>query len=127
MEFCKLQIGCLIIALYIGMIYMRERRIYNIKKRDKLFDLLIIAGIFEIIVDGSTAYTVNHIDKIPGEVNLILHMFFFNRSRSSGLSDVYIYVETYEQSSGKRKTGRKILDGSYIAVNYKRNHSRIVY
>lgn len=78
MEYCKLQIGCLIIALYIGMIYMRERRIYNIKKRDKL-------------------------------------------------SDLYIYVETYEQSSGKRKTGRKILDGSYIAVNYKRNHSRIVY
>lgn len=25
MEYCKLQIGCLIIALYIGMIYMRER------------------------------------------------------------------------------------------------------
>lgn len=33
-------------------------------------------GIFEIIVDGSTAYTVNHIDKIPGEVNLILRMLF---------------------------------------------------
>lgn len=86
MEYCKLQIGCLIIALYIGMIYMRERRIYNIKKRDKLFDLLIIAGIFEIIVDGSTAYTVNHIDKIPGEVNLILHMFFL-----TGL-DLLVYL-----------------------------------
>ena len=86
MEYCKLQIGCLIIALYIGMIYMRERRIYNIKKRDKLFDLLMIAGIFEIIVDGSTAYTVNHIDKILGEVNLILHMFFL-----TGL-DLLVYL-----------------------------------
>lgn len=33
MEYCKLQIGCMIIVLYVACIYIREKQIYQMKRK----------------------------------------------------------------------------------------------
>lgn len=64
-------------VLYIIFIYIREKKIYSGGAKEKLFEALIAVGAASIIFDGVTAYTVNHTDKIPHSVNIILHLFFF--------------------------------------------------
>lgn len=76
MEHCKLQIGCLIVVLYVTFIYIREKQIYHQKTRDWLFEGLLGMGIISILFDGATAYTVNHLEQIPPLWNGILHMCF---------------------------------------------------
>lgn len=76
MEYCKLQIGCLLIILYVTFLYVRERRAYKVKKKEPLFSWLFVMGILEIFFDGATAYTVNHLDQVPKAVNAVLHMCF---------------------------------------------------
>ena len=34
MEYCKLQIGCMIIVLYVACIYIREKQIYQMKRKN---------------------------------------------------------------------------------------------
>ena len=36
MEYCKLQIGCMIIVLYVACIYIREKQIYQMKRKNVL-------------------------------------------------------------------------------------------
>ena len=74
--YCKLQVGCILIVLYFMFIYLREKRIYRFTKKDKLFDWLLGASAVSILFDGTTAYTVNHLDSTPPLVNSILHMGF---------------------------------------------------
>lgn len=76
MQYCKLQVGCLIIVLYITYIYIREKILNKEYKREHLFEILLIACISSIIFDGITAYTVNHLAEIPIGVNRLLHLGF---------------------------------------------------
>ena len=76
MQYDKLQLGCLLIVLYVAFIYVRERYAYKIKKKEPVFAWLLVMGILEITLDGITAYTVNHLDSVPAVVNMVLHMCF---------------------------------------------------
>lgn len=76
MQYSKLQIGCMLIVLYIMFIYLRERRAYRIKNREWAFELLLGTGVLSIAFDGITAYTVNRLDQIPDLVNRICHACF---------------------------------------------------
>lgn len=76
MEHCKLQIGCLIVVLYVAFMYHRERIAYKVRKKEPIFEGLLMMGIVGITLDGITAYTVNHLETIPGIANRLLHMFF---------------------------------------------------
>lgn len=76
MDHCKLQIGCLIILLYITFVYIRDIKAFKVQKTDKLFNVFIALGIFSVTMDAITAYTVNNLDKINYTLNLIMHMFF---------------------------------------------------
>lgn len=71
MEHCKLQIGCLIILLYITFVYIRDIKAFKVQKTDKLFNVFIALGIFSVTMDA-----VNNLDKINYTLNLIMHMFF---------------------------------------------------
>lgn len=76
MEYCKLQICCIIIVLYIAFNYCIESR--NMKKKEKmtLFEGILIVSIISLISDGMTAYTVNHLDTIPDWFNRLIHLVF---------------------------------------------------
>lgn len=76
MEYFKLQIGCIIILLYVGFIYVKECRRYHRKLNETLFDELLEIGLISIALDGATAFTVNHLDTVPDILNKILHIAF---------------------------------------------------
>ncbi|MBQ9136213.1 MAG: HD domain-containing protein [Lachnospiraceae bacterium] len=76
MEYCKLQIGCILVILYTMFIYYKELRRFRQKHKWSLFDGLLILGLVCVLFDGLTAYTVNHLDTVDKLVNQVLHLFF---------------------------------------------------
>ncbi|MDO4516509.1 MAG: HD-GYP domain-containing protein [Bacillota bacterium] len=78
MESCKLQIGCMLIVLYILFLSIRERQLYRVTHRDKLFDWLLVVSVLSVLFDGATAWTVNHLDLVPLPVNGVLHACFLS-------------------------------------------------
>ena len=71
----KLQLGCLIVVLYFTIAYIKK--IYDEKVScSPLFDVMIAVAPWAIVFDGATAWTVNHMDMVPGILNKILHGFF---------------------------------------------------
>lgn len=76
MQFCKLQIGCLLIVLYIVCIYIKETLNRNISCNPK-YDILMAVCPWAIIFDGVTACTVNYLEVVPSWLNLLLHGLFF--------------------------------------------------
>lgn len=86
MGYCKLQIGCMLIILYILFVYVKEKKRFSRKEPWTVFDTLLILGVTEILFDGLTAYTVNHLEETGKVINGLLHMCFL-------LSlDVFIFV-----------------------------------
>lgn len=77
MEYCKLQIGCMLVVLYIVFIYYKERSQFRIERRFSLFDFFLCTVLFTLLLDGVTAYTVNHLDTVNHTLNLVLHTLFF--------------------------------------------------
>ena len=76
MEHCKLQIGCMLIILYIVFVYCKELRRYHQKHKFSIFDALLVVGVFSVFFDGVTAYTVNHLEQVPPIANMIFHLCF---------------------------------------------------
>ncbi len=104
MQYFKLQIGCMLIVLYVAFIYIREKYEYKVKQKEPVFELLLITGILSIAFDGATAYTVNYLDKVPGLVNAVLHACFL-----CGLDTLsfVIFLYMYDITRGVPKS-RKI-------------------
>ena len=90
MEYCKVQIGCLLIVAYIVFIYYRESKKYQKHLSSSIFDELMVLGIVTIVLDGITAVSVNYLDTVNITVNRILHMLFL-------LCLFVLVLETYLQ------------------------------
>ena len=75
-EYSKLQLGCMLLVIYIAFIYFREQHAYKVKKKEIVFELLLFTGIFSIAFDGITAYTVNRLGQISGLANDVFHACF---------------------------------------------------
>ena len=76
MEYCRLQIGCLLIVVYIGFIYFRECKKYHKKLSSSMFDEILILSIICILFDGVTAVTVNCPEQVNPILNKGLHLIF---------------------------------------------------
>ena len=80
-QYCKAQVLCLLIMLYIGIIYTLDG--YNLLKINPkfkcnfIFDLLFGVSELAVLFDGITACSVNFLDSIPRIVNLLLHLGMF--------------------------------------------------
>ncbi len=102
MEFIKLQIGCLIIDVYIIILYLKDtlNRKYPCNKN---YDFLMIFTSWAIIFDGVTAWTVNHLDTVPLTLNLIFHfLFYLFMDLEIFFSLIYILEVTQEFPKRKR-------------------------
>lgn len=76
MEYCRLQIGCLLIVAYIGFIYFRECKRYHKRLSSSIFDEILILSMICILFDGITAVTVNNLDTVNPIWNKALHLLF---------------------------------------------------
>ena len=78
MSFIKLQIGCLLLVLYLELIYIWQTTGKNAKVScNPIFDALMMIIPWLIVFDGVTAWTVNHLEIVPVSLNLVLHAVFF--------------------------------------------------
>ena len=71
----KLQIGCLIIILYMVIMYYYAA-IKSKEYKTSMFDIMLAGGISYLIFDMITVYTVNHLDTVPDVLNRICHAIF---------------------------------------------------
>ena len=78
MNFIKLQIGCLVLVIYLELIYIWQTTGKNAKVScNPIFDALMMIIPCLIVFDGLTAWTVNHLDIVPVSLNLVFHAVFF--------------------------------------------------
>ncbi|MBO5426551.1 MAG: hypothetical protein J6A25_13665, partial [Lachnospiraceae bacterium] len=108
MEHIKLQIGAILVVLYILFIYLAERKRFNQKYSWAVFDGMILLGIVAIIFDGITAYTVNHLDSVNEVLNRVLHMLFL-LSLDSFIFLLFIYMISITTGLPKQKAYRHLL------------------
>ena len=105
MQHVKLQLGCLLVVLYIVITYVRETMREKIPC-NKYFDALLGVAPWAVFFDGLTAWTVNHLDIVPEWFNRVAHLLFFV------LMDITIIVTAeymYDQVVGFRKKKENIL------------------
>ena len=103
MQYVKLQVGCLIIILYVIVTYVKAADRRHIPC-NKLYDALMVVTPWAVFFDGLTAWTVNHLDSVPGIVNRLAHLLFFV------FMDLVIIITAlymYDQTIGLSKQNRK--------------------
>lgn len=102
----KLQLGCLLIVLYIAFVYWkqtsRERMSCN-----KIFDYILAVTPWAIFFDGASAFTVNYRDVVPEWLNLFLHLMFFV-TMNIAIMGVFAYIVDLTVGL-PRKKNRRIL------------------
>lgn len=108
MEYCRLQIGCLIVVLYISINYFWECKRTRKGKKITIFDGLLVISIISLIFDGITAYTVNHLESVSPVVNTIAHMFFLI-SVDSVIFMMFIYMLTITEGFPQSRKWRILL------------------
>ena len=78
---CKAQIACLAILIYIYMMYVNDGRHLNKitgkKGGDPVFNRLFVVAELAVFFDGMTAWSVNCLELLPDWVNLGLHLGMF--------------------------------------------------
>lgn len=111
LQWCKTQVICLMILVYLGVVYLRDgRQLHKLTerlKRNSLFDALFVLSILGVFFDGATAYTVNYLDQIPLIVNQLLHfgMYVTYEMYMMLLFVYWIYVTVGNQRKGSIKPG----------------------
>lgn len=113
LEYCKLQIGCMLLLLYIVFIYCKERRRFRQQHKLSVFDGLLLMGVTAILFDGLTAYTVNHLDTVNEMVNRVLHLFFL-LSLDSFIFWLFIYMISITTGLPKRKSRIALLYSPFL-------------
>lgn len=116
MHYFKLQIGSLVVVLFITFNYFRQTSGINRNfSRNKLFDALLIVSPWFIFFDGLTAWTVNHLDTVPLWLNNTFHcLFFLAVDVTMFLSFIYLCDATF---GFPKSTIKKILLCSPFVIN----------
>lgn len=110
----KLQLGCLLVVLFITISYIKE----TLDKKspcNKFFDALLYVAPWAIVFDGVTAWTVNHMDIVPEWFNLGAHALFFICME---ITSVIIFLYMIDQIIGikNKKVLRLLLAPGVLAL-----------
>ena len=103
MQFVKLQVGCLLVILYIEITYIRATTKGKIPC-NRQFDALMIVAPWAVFFDGFTAWIVNHMGLVPANVNRLAHLFFL---LSMDLTIIITFEYMYDQLIGFQKKNKK--------------------
>ena len=103
MQYIKLQLGCLLVILYIMAAYVKATK-HEKMSCNRIYDALMAVTPLAVIFDGITVWTINHMDIVPGIVNRAAHLIFYI------LMDLEILITAlymYDQTVGLSKQNRK--------------------
>ncbi|MBQ8626589.1 MAG: HD domain-containing protein [Agathobacter sp.] len=113
MEFIKLQICCLIIALYIAFVYVREIRLSKKKHKLTVFDIVLVISLITLAFDAGTAYTINHMDTVPAWLNDFTHVIFLV-GLASVIFGAFFYIVAITEGLPKTKIKKFIYHFPYL-------------
>ncbi len=74
MEYIKLQLSCVLIILYIAVVFFGEKKIYKFKRKDPIFTRILIIGFLLCCFDLITEYTINHREIFSDLVSQLLNL-----------------------------------------------------
>lgn len=109
----RMQMGCLMVVLYILIDYIRELRALKNRHEFSTFDALLIATMVGIFFDGLSAYTVNHLDTVSSLLNMIAHLFFL-LSVDTIIYLMYLYMLRITDRFPKKRGNFILLSLPYI-------------
>ena len=69
-----------------------------------MFDALLAVGIFSVLFDGLTAYTVNHLEQVNGTVNMLFHLCFLV-GLDCFIFRLFVYMLSITAGLPKKKSG----------------------
>ena len=99
MERIKLQLGCLIILLFMAAVYFSAKRTKN--SYHKLFSASLIVSLIYTVFDIVTVYTVNNLESVSPAVNRLCHIIFMG-SISLEMYICFLYSRTLIFSEGRK-------------------------
>lgn len=113
MEYCRVQIGCLLIVMYIAFNYFRACKRYRKKLSSSIFDEILVLSMVSIILDGITAVTVNNLDVVSVAWNRFWHLLFLI-SLDAVIYTLFGYLLRTAGAVPVRKVPRLLLHMPYI-------------
>ncbi len=108
-----MQIGCLFILIYIGVIYLKECKECHHDLKNTFFDEIYTIGIISVILDGITAYTVNNTESVSRVINLILHGLFYI-SIDTVIFAMFIYMTKITDMFPRKKLYKIIIYAPFV-------------
>lgn len=105
MFYYKLQVCCLIILIYIAIVFSKGKRNHSMNER--IFVLLLKCSFLNLILDIITVYTVYAFKIVPPSINRIFHMLFYS-SIIIVFYLVFLYILTLVEKKQKI-VGKKFL------------------
>ncbi len=102
----KTQIACIIIILFIGVLYFTSTG----KKTgsSRRFVALLVCSFVQLVFDALSVYTVNHLETVSPILNRVIHIFYM------GLMETLFYLAyRYLETMFEEEIGKKIRKYSY--------------
>ncbi|MGN0678724.1 MAG: HD domain-containing phosphohydrolase [Oscillospiraceae bacterium] len=115
MNYCKLQIGCLVVVLYVAFIFFRGCRRYHRNPLETPFSGMLVLSIITLFFDGATAYTVNHLDTVNDTLNRVFHAIFLG-GLDAFIFSAFLYI-LYVTGFYPKKKRQKILIYTPVLIN----------
>ncbi len=113
MEYCKMQLGCLVVLFYVAFVYIGECRQFKKNLKDTLFDELLTMAVVSVIFDGITAYTVNNLETVHPVVNKLFHLLYMV-SLESVIFFLFLYIMLLTGMYPQKLAGRLVVFGPYV-------------
>ena len=95
----RMEIALFLVLAFVAMNYFTAERRYS--QLHRTFALLLVTVLVNLVFDGVTVYTVNHLDAVPELLNEILHRIFIG----SMVLAMYLFYE-YISLLVEEETGR---------------------
>ena len=95
----RMEIALFLVLAFVAMNYFTAERRYS--RLHRTFALLLVTVLVNLVFDGVTVYTVNHLDAVPELLNEILHRIFIG----SMVVAMYLFYE-YISLLVEEETGR---------------------
>ena len=95
----RMEIALFLVLAFVALNYFTAERRYS--RLHRTFALLLVTVLVNLVFDGVTVYTVNHLDAVPELLNEILHRIFIG----SMVFAMYLFYE-YISLLVEEETGR---------------------
>ena len=95
----RMEIALFLVLAFVALNYFTAERRYS--RLHRTFSLLLVTVLVNLVFDGVTVYTVNHLDAVPELLNEILHRIFIG----SMVFAMYLFYE-YISLLVEEETGR---------------------